>query len=49
MLQVEENGVVELPPACLDLTNYPLKIDFFDQMHLLDAKMEKLDGVSNFR
>lgn len=45
MEEVEE----VLPPACLDLTNYPLKTDFFDQMHLLDEKIEKIEGVANFR
>jgi len=48
--QEGEEGVegesAELPPACIDLTNAPLKTDFFDQMHMLEETME---GAANFR
>jgi len=45
----EENGVPPPPPPIVDLTEYPLKIDFFDQMHMLDTNSEKVEGAANFR
>jgi len=38
-----------LPPACMDLSDHLLKIDFFDNMIALDEKSEKLEGCPNFR
>jgi len=46
----EENDAPSLPPPpIMDLSDYPLKIDFFDQMHMLDSKMETVEGAANFR
>ena len=39
---------MELPPACLDLSDYKLKIDHFDQMHVLNDE-SKVEGAENFR
>ena len=36
-----------LTPPCIDLSEYKLKIDHFDQMHVLGE--EKVDGAHNFR
>merc|ERR1711970_237151 len=44
----QEAEVEELKPACIDLTDYKLKIDHFDQMHVLSDE-SKLDGAENFR
>jgi len=40
---------VQLPPACLDITEFPPKIDFFDNMVAIDEKAEKVEGANNFR
>ena len=40
---------IELPPACMDLTDFPPKIDFFDNMIVLDEKAEKVEGANNLR
>lgn len=40
---------VQLPPACLDITEFPAKIDFFDNMVAIDEKAEKVEGANNFR
>jgi len=47
----EPEEVVEeqLPPACVDLSSHPLKIDFFDQMHMLEEATGKVEGAANFR
>ena len=37
-----------LNPPCIDLTEYKLKIDHFDQMHVLDEE-GKVEGAENFR
>ena len=37
-----------LNPPCIDLTEYKLKIDHFDQMHVLEEE-GKLEGAENFR
>jgi len=42
----EEN---KAPAPCLDLTDFPLKADFFEGMHLLPEEVEKVDGAANFR
>jgi len=42
--QIEEEV---LTPACIDLTEYKLKIDHFDQMHVLGE--DKVEGAQNFR
>jgi len=43
---VEENL---LPPACMDLSEFHHKTDFFENMNALDEKAEKIDGCPNFR
>jgi len=43
-----QEGEEELPPACLDLTEYKIKIDHFDQMHVLGEE-GKVEGAGNFR
>ena len=40
---------VELPPPCIDLTDFLPKIDFFDNMVVMDEKSEKIEGANNFR
>ena len=45
----EATATVELPPACMDLQDFLPKIDFFDNMQLLDEKAEKIEGANNFR
>ena len=40
---------VELPPACMDLSDFLPKIDFFDNMVVIDEKSEKIEGANNFR
>ena len=45
----EAPAPVELPPACMDLQDFLPKIDFFDNMQLLDEKAEKIEGANNFR
>jgi len=47
--EVEAPPPVELPPACMDLADFPPKQDFFDNMCCLDEKSEKLEGANNFR
>ena len=40
---------VELPPPCIDLTDFLPKIDFFDNMVVIEEKSEKIEGANNFR
>ena len=47
--EAEAPPPVELPPACMDLADFPPKQDFFDNMCCLDEKSEKLEGANNFR
>jgi len=47
--EVAEPEPVELPPACVDLTDFLPKIDFFDNMVVIDDKAEKIEGANNFR
>ena len=44
----EESEEEQLKPACIDLTDYKLKIDHFDQMHVLPDE-NRVDGSDNFR
>merc|ERR1712121_192523 len=44
----EETDQEQLKPPCIDLTDYKLKIDHFDQMHVL-ADETKVEGAENFR
>merc|ERR1711963_988541 len=39
----------ELPPACMDLSEFPPKNDFFENMVAIDEKAEKIEGANNFR
>jgi len=43
--EVEE----ELPPACVDLQDYKLKVDHFDGIHALPEEAASLEGAPNFR
>merc|ERR1712001_571935 len=42
----EENP---LPTPCMDLTEFPPKIDFFDNIHALDENAENIEGCANYR
>jgi len=44
-----ENVEIELPPPCMDVSEFPLKIDFFENMVAIDEKAEKIEGANNFR
>eukprot|EP00090_Calanus_glacialis_P007964 TRINITY_DN16343_c0_g1_i1.p1 TRINITY_DN16343_c0_g1~~TRINITY_DN16343_c0_g1_i1.p1 ORF type:complete len:528 (-),score=123.39 TRINITY_DN16343_c0_g1_i1:295-1878(-) len=35
--------------ACMDLTEFPLKNDYFDGMHMLPETVEKIESAPNFR
>ena len=39
---------VELEPACMDLTDYKVKVDHFENIHTLPDE-NKVDGAPNFR
>ena len=41
--------VEDLPPPAIDLTNYDIKPDMFDGIHVLEEKFEKIEGAPNFR
>ena len=43
----EEQPQADQPP-CVDLTEFPLKIDHFENMHVLDPK-DEIKGGPNFR
>jgi len=45
----EVQGEPELPPPCMDLTGFPLKVDIFENMQMLDEKAERIPGAANFR
>jgi len=45
----EENGVPQGNGACMDLSDFPLKDDYFEGMHLLPETVEKIEGAANFR
>jgi hypothetical protein len=47
--EVAETVEVVLPPPCMDLSEFPPKIDFFDNMVAIDEKAEKVEGANNFR
>jgi len=47
--EVTETEEVTLPPPCMDLSEFPPKNDFFDNMVALDDKAEKIEGANNFR
>merc|ERR1712212_1174159 len=38
-----------LPPACMDLTDFLLKVDDFEKMDALDEKAERLENCPNYR
>jgi len=44
-----EEEVEQLPPPCMDLTGFPLKVDIFENMQMLDEKAEKVEGAANYR
>merc|ERR1711962_1876898 len=44
----EKPDVEQLKPPCMDLSEYKLKIDHFDQMHVLPDET-KVEGAENFR
>jgi hypothetical protein len=37
------------PPACMDLTDFPPKVDMFDNINSLDGNAEKIEGCPNYR
>ena len=41
--------VEDLPPPAIDLTNFDIKPDMFDDIHVLEEKFEKIEGAPNFR
>jgi len=47
----EETEQVEPPfkPPCMDLTEYPVKVDYFEGMHMLPEEVEKIEGGHNYR
>ena len=47
--EVEEPVEDDLPPPAIDLTNYDIKPDMFEGIHVLDEKFEKIEGAPNFR
>ena len=47
--EAAEAPPVELPPPCIDLSDFQTKIDFFDNMVVIDEKSEKIEGANNFR
>ena len=47
--EVEEAVEDDLPPPAIDLTNYDIKPDMFEGIHVLDEKFEKIEGAPNFR
>merc|ERR1719327_1177763 len=38
-----------LPPACMDLTDFLLKVDEFEKIDALDEKAERLENCPNYR
>jgi len=46
--EAQEEQAEELPPPCIDLTEFKIKIDHFDQIHVLGQE-NKIDGAENFR
>ncbi len=44
----QESEEEQLKPPCIDLSDYKLKIDHFDQMHVLTDE-NRLEGSDNFR
>merc|ERR1712018_903722 len=38
-----------LPPACMDLTDFLLKIDDFEKVDALDEKAERMENCPNYR
>ena len=47
-LDGQESEEEQLKPPCIDLSDYKLKIDHFDQMHALTDE-NRLEGADNFR
>merc|ERR1712024_71448 len=39
----------ELSPPIIDLSNYFIKPDHFDSIHVLEDSLEKIEGAPNFR
>ena len=42
-------AVEDLPPPAIDLSDYDIKPDMFDGVHVLEDNFEKIDGAPNFR
>jgi len=46
---VTEDEAPKKPPPCMDLSDFPIKKDYFAGMHLFDETVEKIDGAPNLR
>ena len=42
-------AVEDLPPPAIDLSDYDIKPDMFDGIHILEDNFEKIEGAPNFR
>jgi len=45
----EEEPAEVLPPACIDLQEFKLKVDHFEGVHAMPDEVEKVEGAPNFR
>jgi len=45
----EAEDVPKKAPPCMDLTEFPIKSDYFEGMHMLPETAEKIEGAPNFR
>jgi len=45
----EEEDAPKPVPPCMDLTDFPIKHDYFEGMCMLPETVEKIDGAPNFR
>jgi len=39
----------DFKPPCIDLSEFPIKADFFEGMHMFPDDVEKIEGGANFR
>lgn len=42
-------AVAALPPPAIDLSDYDIKPDMFEGIHVLEDNFEKIEGAPNFR
>ena len=45
----EEASLPPFKPPCMDLSEFPLKADYFEGMHMAADTEEKIEGAHNFR